>query len=81
MDSIGNLSSATSSTTGGGTDTFTNITITGVIAFQGGNVTGTTAALLGANAPSLADPTNPQTWITVIDANGNHCVFPVWKLA
>lgn len=81
VESIGNLGGPSSTVSTTGSAVVTDLTITGVITFDGFNATGTSSALLGANAPALSDPTNPQTWIRVVDASGNICVFPVWKLS
>lgn len=79
-DSVGNIGSSgsTISTT---VSTAGDLEITGTLTLSGGNLTGTDAALLGANAPPLDNPLTPKGWLTVIDDDGDECVFPVWKKA
>jgi hypothetical protein len=80
-DPVGNIpvTSTISSTTGD--IGVANLTVTGIVAFQGGNLTGTDMPLLGASAPALSDPTNPDTWVKIQNADGEYLVFPAWKLA
>lgn len=51
---------------------------TSVPRFDGGNVTGAGAALLGANSPATT-LTDPFTWITVTTNDGSTAYIPAWK--